>query len=132
MSKRLLIHTLTGQGIVNICQCHHLGRNRNLLPLKSVRITTSVITLMMPAANLICLLNQRLLLMHGQCLQHLGADQRMLLHNLKLFIGQTSGLIQHLPRYRYFSDIMQSRSRANQRNLRSWELILAVNVPQML
>ena len=91
-----LVYTFTHQGVVHICQRHHLGGNGNLVSLQSVRIAPAIVTFMMPAADLVSPLYQGLVLILLHSLQHIRTDDRMGLHDLKFLPGQLPGLVQDL------------------------------------
>ena len=80
-----LPQTLPGQEVGEVFLSH-----------KPLRISFSIITFMVPAANLISNFQQYLSLIHLEVLKHGGSNQRMCLHNIKFFFCKLTRLIQNL------------------------------------
>ena len=114
MRERRFIHPLAGKGVIHVCHGHHLGTNGNLLPLEAVWISPAVPTLMMPAADLVGHLYQRLPLMDREAVQHLGPSHGVGFHDLEFLIGQPARLIENLAINRDFADVVQSRGLTDQ------------------
>ena len=87
---RIFIYTLAHQRIINICHRYDLCRNWNLFSGQTIRIPFTIITLMMPSADLVCDLDHLLILIMLQLIQHRSTNQRMLFHSLKFFFSQLS------------------------------------------
>ena len=119
VGKSRLVHPFACQGIIHIRQPDHLSGNRYRVPYKSVGIAAPVITLMMPAADLVSCLKQIVILPEGNVLQHEGTGFRMRLHDFKLFFREAAGLIQDLSRNGYLAYVMQRRSHGNCGNVRT-------------
>ena len=82
--------TATHQCIINICHRYNLCRNWNLFSDQTIRIPFTIITFMMPSADLIRDLDHLLILIMLQLIQHRSINQRMLFHSLKFFFSQLS------------------------------------------
>ena len=121
----VLIAALAGQSVVHVCQRHHLRRNGDLVPFQPVRVAIAVPALMMPAADGVRHLQQRLVPGNGlsQILQHLRTRHGMVLDNGKLFGGQASGLVQDLLRDDDLADIVQRRGGADAGDIAFVQLI---------
>ena len=113
----LLIAAFAGQRIVNVGKGNDLRGNRNLVAAKPVRIAAAVVTLMMPAADIICNANQRFILMEGKALEDGRADGGMGFHHLKFLTRQPAGFIEDGIRYVDFADVMKGGSSADERNI---------------
>ena len=111
----VLIAALTGQGIVHVRQRHHLRRNGDLVPFQPVGVAIAVPALVVPAADGVRHLQQRLVLRNrlSQILQHLCARHGMVLDNGKLLGGQAAGLVQDLLRDDDLADVVQRRGGAD-------------------
>lgn len=103
----LLIYSFMYQRIINIRNRHNLCRNRNFIPLKTVRITPSVIAFMMVAADFMACSSILLIPYIMNMVQNITALCGMGLHIFKLFSGQLAGLEQNGVRNCNFSDIMK-------------------------
>ena len=121
----VLIAALAGQGVVHVCQRHHLCRNGDLVPFQPVRVAAAVPALVMPAADGVRHLQQRLVPGNGlsQILQHLRARHGMVLDDGKFFGGQASGLVQDLLRDNDLADIVQRRGGADAGDIAFVQLI---------
>ena len=118
LGKGFFITALTGQGIIGICQCHHLGTQRNFFSLKPFRIACPVIALMMIQRNVNrVLFNFR---RHGfKCavFQEPGTQNGVLLYNIELHRRKLSGKFQNTPGNLRFANIMHRRRHRNILNL---------------
>ena len=121
----VLIAALAGQGVVHVCQRHHLRRNGDLIPFQPVGVAIAVPALVVPAADSVRHLQQRFVPGNGlsQILQHLRTRHSMVLDDGKLFGGQASGLVQDLLRDNDLADIMQRRGRADAGDIAFVQLI---------
>ena len=114
MRIRIFIYTLAHQRIINICHRYDLCRNWNLFSGQTIRITFTIITLMMPSADLVRDLDHLLILIMLQLIQHRSTNQRMLFHSLKFFFSQLSRLIQNRLVNSNLTDIMKRGCCRNQ------------------
>ena len=83
-----------GQGIIYVGQGGDLGGDGDLLALQAVGVAPSVIPLVVPAADLIGGVDEGVVRVKGQLLQHLRTDERVGLDDLKLLRGQPPGFVQ--------------------------------------
>ena len=121
----VLIAALAGQGVVHVRQRHHLRRNGDLVPFQPVGVAIAVPALVVPAADGVRHLQQRLVPGNGlpQILQHLRTCHGMVLDDGKLFGGQAAGLVQDLLRDDDLADIVQRRGGADAGNIAFVQLI---------
>ena len=98
-------------------QCNDLSRYRNLFSDKSIRITMSIPSFMMPATNLPGYPKQWFFLFCRHPSDNICADRCMTFHNLKFILCQFSRFIQDTFRNIDLSDIMQCRSRCDGGNI---------------
>ena len=121
----VLIAALAGQSVVHVRQCHHLRRNGDLIFFQPVRVAIAVPALVVPAADGVRHLQQRLIPGNSpsQILQHLRTRHGMVLDNGKLLGSQAAGLVQDLLRDDDLADIMQRRSGADEGDIAFVQLI---------
>ena len=124
MRISFLVHTVTDQRIIGIRQWYDLSRNWNFLSHKPIRISFSIITFMVPAADLISNFQQYLSLIHLEILKHGSSDQCMCLHNIKFFFCKLTRLIQNLLINSYLTNIMKRRCHRDHILLRPWQSVL--------
>ena len=89
---RGLVHALARQRVVHIGQRHHLRRDGDLVAGKPVRVSAAVPALMVPAADGVRHLHQRLVPVHGQGFHHPRALRRVRFHHLK-FLGRQAAVL---------------------------------------
>ena len=117
MVEGLFVAALTGQRVIHVRQSNHLGGNGDLLALQTIRISSSVIALVVPAADLDGGLEQgRPVLLHD-LLQKFRTGRRMGLHQFKFLCRQPSRLIEHLLRDIDLSNVMEGGGCADLGNL---------------
>ena len=112
--KGFFVAPLAGQRVVDICQSHHLRGDGDSFPPQPVRVAVAVPPLMVPAADLQGVTEQRLFLSEGHLLQDHRAGCRVGLHHGKFLRGQLPRLIQNLLRDGDLADIMEGGSRFDQ------------------
>ena len=103
------VGVLTDKYIIGICQRYHLSRDRNFFSFQSVRISSSVISLMMPSADLICSPYQFFILIQFQIFQKRCSDQRMRFQDFFFCRRQWCRFVQNFFIDADFSDIMKRR-----------------------
>ena len=111
----LFVDTFAYQCIIDICDRYNLDFDRDLFALQSVRIAPAVITLMMPSADLHGQLHQLFILINTDVFQDRLSDDRVLFHLIKLFRCQSARFIEDLVINADLADVMQCRSRRDQR-----------------
>ena len=107
MGISFLIYTITDQRIIYISQCNYLCGNRDFFSLQAIRVAFSIVTFMMPSADIMGNPNQRLVFVIFQALQHGSTDGTVCLDNLEFFLGQSAWFIQDLIIYTDLSDIVK-------------------------
>ena len=93
------IAAVAGQGVVHICQCHHLCCDGDRIALQLVRVAAAVPALMVPAADGIGHLQQGLVFLAdgvAQVPQDAGTLHRVGLDHRVFFGGQAAGLVEDL------------------------------------
>ena len=90
-----LVDPGAGQGVVDVGQGDHLGGDGDVLPLQAVRIAPAVVPLVVPAADLIGVFHQRLIL-EGDPLHHVGPHLGVALHDGELLVGKQAWLVEYL------------------------------------
>ena len=130
----VLIAALAGQSVVYVCQCHHLRRNGDLIFFQPVRVAIAVPALVVPAADGVRHLQQRLIPGNSpsQILQHLRTRHGMVLDNGKLLGSQAAGLVQDFLRDDDLADIMQRRSGADAGDIAFVQLITVGLLHQLM
>ena len=113
----LFVAAFAGQRVVYVREGDDLRCNRNLVADKAVRVATPVVTLVVPAADLIGDLNQRLILHHRKGLQDGSADSGMRLDDLEFLRRQFAGLVEDGIRNADFADVVQGGSGADERDI---------------
>ena len=113
MRVSVLVYPLAGQCIVYIRQRYHLGRNGDLVSHQPVRVALAIVPFMVPAADLVSNLDQRLVTIQIQVIQHLCTDQGVGFHNVKFFFGQAARLVQDLIVNGNFANVVQRGSRVD-------------------
>ena len=132
MVKGFFVAALAGHGVVDVRQRHHLRGNGDLLALQPVGVAAPVPALVVPAADLVADLDQRLLLLEGQVFQNMRTDGGVRFHNVKFFFGQASGLVEDLLRDVDLADIMQRGRRADHGDIRRRQLVFVGFFHQMV
>ena len=107
MGDGRLIAAHAGQGIIYVGQGGDLGGDGDLLALQAVGVAPSVIPLVVPAADLIGGVDEGVVRVKGQLLQHLRTDERVGLDDLKLLRGQPPGLVQNVAVDGDFTDVVE-------------------------
>ena len=113
----LFVAAFAGQRVVYVREGDDLRCNRNLVADKAVRVAAPVVTLVVPAADLIGDLNQRLILHHRKGLQDGSADSGMRLDDLEFLRRQFAGLVEDGIRNADFADVVQGGSGADERDI---------------
>lgn len=120
------IAAVAGQGVVHICQCHHLCCDGDRIALQLVRVATAVPALMVPAADGIGHLQQGLVSPAdgvAQVPQDAGTLHRVGLDHRVFFGGQAAGLVEDLGGDHDLAQVVQGRCRADERNVALVQLI---------
>ena len=107
MGNGVLIAALADKGVIHIRHCHHLRGNRDLLAHQPIGIARTVIALVVPAADGVRRLDQRLLPEGRQLRQHIRPLHRMGLYDPELLRRQPSRLVQDLLVNGDLTDVMQ-------------------------
>ena len=124
MGISFLIYTITDQRIIYISQCNYLCGNRDFFSLQAIRVAFSIVTFMMPSADIMGNPNQRLVFVIFQALQHGSTDGTVCLDNLEFLFCQFARFIQDLVINTNLSDIMKSRCCNNHSSYRAGQIIL--------
>ena len=124
MGISFLIYTITDQRIIYISQCNYLCGNRDFFSLQAIRVAFSIVTFMMPSADIMGNPNQRLVFVIFQALQHGSTDGTVCLDNLEFFLGQSAWFIQDLIIYTDLSDIVKRRCCNDHSSYRTGQIIL--------
>ena len=120
------IAAVAGQGVVHICQCHHLCCDGDRIALQLVRVAAAVPALMVPAADGIGHLQQGLVFLAdgvAQVPQDAGTLHRVGLDHRVFFGGQAAGLVEDLSGDHDLAQVVQGRCRADERNVALVQLI---------
>ena len=121
------IAAVAGQGVVHICQCHHLCCDGDRIALQLVRVAAAVPALMVPAADGIGHLQQGLVSPAdgvAQVPQDAGTLHRVGLDHRVFFGGQAAGLVEDLGGDHDFAQVVQGRCRADERNVALVQLVV--------
>ena len=113
----LFVAAFAGQRVVYVREGDDLRRDRNLVADKAIRVAAPVVTLVMPAADLIGDLNQRLILRHRKVLQDGSTDGGMRLDDLEFLRCQLAGFVEDGIRNADFADVVQGGSGADERDI---------------
>ena len=113
----LFVAAFAGQRVIYVREGDDLRRDRNLVADKAVRVAAPVVTLVVPAADLIGDLNQRLILRHRKVLQDGSANGGMRLDDLEFLRRQLAGLVEDGIRDADFADVVQGGSGADERDI---------------
>ena len=128
------IAAVAGQGVVHICQCHHLCCDGDRIALQLVRVAAAVPALMVPAADGIGHLQQGLVFLAdgvAQVPQDAGTLHRVGLDHRVFFGGQAAGLVEDLGGDHDLAQVVQGRCRADKRNVALVQLV-AVGLARQL
>ena len=82
-----------GQCIINICQCNHLCRDRNLLSNESIRVAVSIPPFMVPSADFSGNAQQRFFHFCRHLIDNIRTNRCMCLYNAEFLPGQFSRLV---------------------------------------
>ena len=129
------IATVAGQGVVHICQCHHLCCDGDRIALQLVRVAAAVPALMVPAADGIGYLQQGLVFLAdgvAQVPQDAGTLHRVGLDHRVFFGGQAAGLVEDLGGDHDLAQVVQGRCRADERNVALVQLVAVGLVHQLV
>ena len=123
MGEGILIAPLGGQGVVHVRQGHNLGGNGNLVSQEPVGIAPAVPALVMPAADVVGHLHQRVVLVDGEVFQHFRPGHGVGLHDGEFLVGEAAGLVEDLFVDGDLSNVVQGRGRADHGDVRGGELV---------
>ena len=95
MVERLFVAAFACQRVIYIGERHDLRGNRYLLAGETVRIAAAVIAFVVPAADLVGLAHERLVLVGLQTLQNGRTHGGVRFHDFERFAGQSARLVEN-------------------------------------
>ena len=108
MRDGVLVHAHARERIVYVGHRDHLRGNGDVVALEAVGIALAVPTLVVPARDLVCVLQQGIAgMLTAQLKQHICAEGGVGLHDLELLGRQASGLVENSIVDRHLADIVQ-------------------------
>ena len=113
MAQGRLIGPLGGQRGIHIRKGHRLRGNGDGLALEMVGVAVAVPALVVPAADIVGGLYQRVILPRRQVLDDGGADGGVGFHDGPLLRGQWTGLFQNRLRHPALADVMKGGGHAD-------------------
>ncbi len=115
MGKRLFVNPLACKCVINVRNGNSLSRKRDLISLKSVGIASSVVALVVPAADLVSCFYKRVSRTERKTFKHRRSNAGVGLHYCKFLVGQPARLVENTFRNGNFSYIMKRRSKTDNR-----------------
>ena len=109
----ILIHPLGGQGIIDICQAHHLGTDGNGFSLQPFGVTAAIPALVVIVADVVGI-KQILPVRHAlQSFQNPAAGEGMGLHGFPFFLRQRARFHEDSVGNGNFTDVMEGGGTAD-------------------
>ena len=117
------IHAVCRERIVAVRDGHHLCADGDAVPFQAIRITISIPSLVMIAADPVGIFKILLIPQTVQVCEKLAAFHRMGLHDFEFFICQLPGLVENTVGNGNLTDVVQGRGLHNELDLPAVQVV---------
>ncbi len=112
-----------GKGVVHVRQRHHLGGDGNVVSLQPVGISPAVVTLVVPAADLVGHVHQGIMPVNRKIFQHIRADGGVSFHHGEFLVRQPAGLVENFFVNGDFADVVEGGGGGDDRDVPGTEAV---------